>query len=332
MAGPFVPVTLVSISFALLVTGCGTDSSPDSADIARTCKTISDVPVSIPAGTFVMGQGAVYPEEQPLRETKVDGFRIDPHEVTNRQFAEFVAATEYVTVAEQPVDPDMFSVPVDQIPPHMLEPGSAVFKKPDRPSMQYADWWAYLPGASWKKPEGPNGRNARPDDPVVHLAWDDMQAYADWRGGRLPTEAEWEFAAQGGKSANTEQPGPSSANSWQGAFPMENRIEDGFAEIASVGCFEPNGYGLYDMVGNVWEVTSDFYAPGRDDADTDNPQGPDEAAAHDPYNPGFASRVMKGGSFLCAPNYCRRYRPAARQGRDPGMGTSNVGFRLVYEL
>ena len=329
MAGRCFPVAFVGISIAMLLAGCGTESSPD---LARVCKTASDDPVVIPAGTFVMGEGAVYSEERPLRETSVHGFRIDPYEVTNRQFADFVAATDYVTLAEQPVDPAVFSVPVAQIPSHMLEPGSAVFKKPNQPSMQYNDWWVYVPGASWRKPEGPDGRDARPDDPVVHLALDDMQAYAEWKGGRLPTEAEWEFAAQGGKRGSTGQPAPTSANSWQGAFPIENRSEDGFAEIASVGCFEPNGYGLYDMVGNVWEVTSDFYKPSRDVADTDNPQGPAEAAAYDPYNPGFTSRVMKGGSFLCAPNYCRRYRPAARQGRDPGMGTSNVGFRLVYEL
>jgi formylglycine-generating enzyme required for sulfatase activity len=156
-----------------------------------------------------------------------------------------------------------------------------------------------------------------------------MQAYAEWRGGRLPTEAEWEYAASAGQPATTEQ--PREANSWQGAFPIVNAETDGFKGLAPVGCYAPNGNGLYDMVGNAWEVTADFFRPGHDPAATNNPRGPSENAAYDPLNPGSASRVMKGGSFLCAPNYCQRYRPAARQGRDPGLGASNVGFRLAYD-
>ena len=158
-----------------------------------------------------------------------------------------------------------------------------------------------------------------------------MTAYAEWKGGRIPTEAEWEYAASAGQPSTSEQPAPGKANSWQGVFPVENEASDGFKGIAPVGCFAPNGNGLYDMVGNVWEVTADYYQPGLAPEDRDNPRGPSENDAYDPMNPQFANRVMKGGSYLCAPNYCQRYRPAARHGRDPGLGVSNVGFRLVYD-
>lgn len=278
-----------------------------------------------------MGQEDIYPEEGPLRETSVKDFWIDPHEVTNRQFGDFVEATGYVSVAEKPVDPDQFPVPVEQVPGYMLEPGSAVFAPPDRPSQSYADWWQYVPGASWRKPYGPQGPDAKLDEPAVHLAWADMQAYAAWKGGRLPTEAEWEYAASAGAEKYTDQPGPEHANTWQGVFPVINVASDGFRNIAPVGCFLPNAFGLYDMVGNVWEVTADFYRPGHDVSGTGSQKGSKVNAAYDHANPLLASRVMKGGSYLCAPNYCRRYRPASRQARDPGLGASNVGFRLVYD-
>ena len=330
-------VAALVLAPAILLPGCGKDAEPalptDATDFAatRTCPAPPDRPVLIVGGTFTMGQTDIYAEEGPERVTKVDGFWMDPHEVTNRQFAEFVAATDYVTVAEMPVDPSQFSVPVEQVPAFLLEPGSAVFTPPDKPSRNYADWWEYVPGANWKKPYGPAGPDAKPDEPVVHLAWDDMQAYAKWKGGRMPTEAEWEFAAKAGEPNYADQPDPDVANTWQGLFPMVNAGTDGFKGIAPVGCFPPNANGLYDMVGNVWEVTSDFYRAGHDPADTDNPTGPSENDAYDPINPDMPSRVMKGGSYLCAPNYCQRYRPAARHGRDPGLGASNVGFRLVHD-
>jgi formylglycine-generating enzyme required for sulfatase activity len=261
----------------------------------------------------------------------VRSFGIDRHEVTNRQFAEFVAATHYVTQAEKPVDPKLYNAPRERIPADLLKPGSAVFTPPAKPSTRYVDWWKYVPGASWKKPYGPAGADAVPQEPVVHLGWDDMQAYAKWKGGRLPTEAEWEFAAGAGRPAANVQPGPRQANTWQGVFPLVNEESDGFKGIAPVGCFAANALGLYDMVGNVWEVTADLYRAGHDPDDHENPRGPDRTAAFDPQNPGFTSRVMKGGSYLCAPNYCQRYRPAAREGRDPGLGASNVGFRLAYD-
>ena len=330
------------MAVALAMSACGVvdveeesaQSAPTSAvDFAATkqCETPSSAPVQIEGGSFTMGSTAVYTEEGPERLTQVDSFWIDPHEVTNRQFAEFVAATRYLTVAEKPVDPAQFGVPLEQIPPFMLEPGSAVFTPPEQPSQRYSDWWEYMPGASWKKPYGPEGPDAVDDQPVVHLAWEDMVAYAEWKGGRIPTEAEWEFAASAGAEKYTEQPDSTLVNSWQGAFPAVNTGEDGFKGIAPVGCFEANAFGLYDMIGNVWEVTGDYFRPGHDPADADNPRGPSENAAYDPYNPGMASRTMKGGSYLCAPNYCQRYRPESRQGRDPGLGASNVGFRLAYD-
>lgn len=306
-----------------------------AADFAadKSCPPVADTPIRLPGGTFVMGQDAIYPEEGPERETTVSGFWIDPHEVTNRQFAQFVESAGYITIAEKPVDPTVFGVPAEEVPPYMLEPGSAVFTPPERITTDYRDWWTYVPGANWKKPYGPDGPDARPAEPVVHLAWEDMQAYAAWKGGRLPTEAEWEYAASGGSAEKpVGQPAPNAANSWQGSFPLANEATDGFKGIAPVGCFVPNGFGLYDMVGNVWEMTADLFRPGHDPADRNNPAGPGENAAYDPMNPVGPSRVVKGGSFLCAPNYCQRYRPEARQGRDPGMGTSNVGFRLVYDV
>jgi len=322
---------------ALLLVGCdqpGSDGGiPGEGTVVaiRNCGPVPDSPVRIEGGSFAMGQTAIYREEGPIRETTVSGFWIDPHEVTNRQFAEFVTATGHVSVAEKPVDPAQFDVPVEQIPPSMLEPGSAVFTAPAQPSRNYSDWWEYLPGASWKKPYGPGGPDAVPDEPVVHLAWKDMIAYAEWKGGRIPTEAEWEFAAGLGQEKSTEQPAGNDANTWQGVFPVVNEASDGFTGIAPVGCFEPNPLGLYDMVGNVWEITADYYRPGHDPFDTENPRGPSENAAYDPLNPGAANRVMKGGSYLCAPNYCQRYRPESRQGNDSGLGASNVGFRLAYD-
>ena len=295
------------------------------------CPAPPNAAVRIQGGTFMMGQDNIYPEEGPVHEVSVDGFWIDPHEVTNGQFARFVQATGHVTLAEKPVDPALYGVPEEQIPEILLQPGSAVFTPPAQPSTNFSDWWKYVPGANWTKPYGPDGPDAVASQPVVHLAYEDMQAYAEWAGGRLPTEAEWEYAASAGAAPYSEQPDGESANSWQGAFPMVNMAEDGFTGIAPVGCFAPNANGLYDMVGNVWEVTSDFYRPGHDPSDNDNPRGPSENDAYDPISPIYASRVMKGGSYLCAPNYCQRYRPAARQGRDPGLGASNVGFRLAYD-
>ena len=315
----------------LMLSACGGGKAEDkqmaSAATPRKCLAIADTPVKLTGGTFEMGEDDVYDEEGPVRTTTVAGFWIDPHEVTNRQFAEFVAATGYKTIAERPVDPKQFQVPAEQVPADMLKPGSAVFTPPDFPSNNYADWWKYVPGANWKKPYGPTGPDQVANEPVVHLAWDDMIAYAKWAGGRLPTEAEWEYAGSAGQRSKNVQ--PAEANSWQGAFPSYNAESDGFKGVAPVGCYQPNANGLYDMVGNVWEVTSDFFKPGHDPDDRVNPKGPDEGSAYDPFNPAMPSRTVKGGSYLCAPNYCQRYRPAARMAQQVDTGTCHAGFRCI---
>lgn len=325
---------LLPLTFALLAACSGADDATDADSetvAARECAPPSDEPVWVPAGTFAMGD-TVYPDEGPIRETSVDGFWIDRHEVTNAQFAAFVEATGHVTMAEKPVDPALFgAADPSQIDPALLQPGSAVFTQPKAPTNNMNDWWTYVPGANWKKPDGPDGPDADPRQPVVHMAWDDMVAYAKWAGGRIPTEAEWEYAAGQGDDGSPRQPGSDEANSWQGTFPAYDRASDGFAGRAPVGCYEANALGLYDMVGNVWEVTADYFGPGHDPAETDNPRGPSENSAYDQANPLGPSRVMKGGSYLCAPNYCMRYRPQSRQARDPGLGASNVGFRLAYD-
>nr|WP_282099575.1 formylglycine-generating enzyme family protein [Qipengyuania aurantiaca] len=308
------------------------ESSVDSqAEISaqRKCSLPQKSFVRLESGEFLMGQEGIYSEEGPVRRTRVNGFWIDTTEVTNERFARFVEETGYVTIAEKPVDPALFDVPRSQIPAHMLSPGSAVFTPPSKASSHYRDWWIYLPGANWKKPFGPKGRDYSANEPAVHLAYQDMEAFAKWAGGRIPTEAEWEYAAKADAKPSREQ--PAEANSWQGVFPVANEKIDGFEGIAPVGCYKPNSNGLYDTVGNVWEMTADLYRAGHDPNDRDNPQGPSETLAYDPVNPKFPSRVIKGGSYLCAPNYCQRYRPASRSGRDPAMGASNVGFRLVYD-
>ena len=274
----------------------------------------------------MMGREGSYPEEGPRHVQSVKGFWIDRHEVTNQQFEEFVRATGYVTVAEKPVDPSAFGLPEKQIPAELLEPGSAVFTQPNRPTNRYMDWWKYVPGAQWRQPYGPGGANAVPLEPVVHLALADMQAYADWRGGRLPSEPEWEFAASAGQAPEQAQPGSDEANSWQGVFPMINEGSDGFREIAPVGCYLPNANDLYDTVGNVWEVTSDEYSP-----EGHKPATARTASYTSAEKDANRPVTMKGGSYLCAPNYCMRYRPQSRQPRDATLGASNVGFRLVYD-
>ncbi|OBG16492.1 sulfatase-modifying factor 1 [Mycolicibacterium celeriflavum] len=290
---------------------------------------MSDDLVWIPAQTAVLGSDRHYPEEAPARELSVEGFWMQTHLVTNTQFAEFTDATGYLTVAERPVNPADFP----DAPPENLQPGSMVFHRTPGPvDLRHLNqWWTWTPGASWKHPVGPlSSIDKRADHPVVHIAYEDAEAYAAWAGMALPTEAEWETAARGGLSGaeftwgdDPEQPGERLANYWHGDFPW--RPEKGYGRTTPVGTFPPNGYGLYDMAGNVWEWTTDWYGDTRDD------QPCCAADSYDPQQPQFQvpRRVVKGGSFLCADSYCRRYRPAARRPQPVDTGMSHIGFRCV---
>jgi formylglycine-generating enzyme required for sulfatase activity len=276
--------------------------------------------VFVPAGNFTMGADSTFPEEGPASPHSVAGFWMDRTEVTNAQFASFVAATGYRTLAERGVRlaPDLESAVVA---------GSAVF----RPQTENArvpgleSWWTFVPGANWREPEGPGSSlEGREQHPVVHVAWEDAAAYAEWTGRSLPTEAQFEFAAQ--TSARRNASGEHTANTWQGLFPLRNDAADGYAGAAPVACFSPNALGLYDMVGNVWEWTASAYYPRHDFAAiADHPDG------YDPNQPDEPVAVLKGGSYLCAPDYCMRYRPQARIGQSRGLGTSHIGFRTVLD-
>jgi len=298
----------------------------------------------IPGGTFRMGSADYYPEERPVHEVTVDGFWIDRYQVTNDKFARFVAETGFVTVAERPPNPEDFP----GAPPENLVAGSMVFQKRTGPVdlRNYTNWWAWVPGASWRHPQGPGSSlQGLADHPAVHVAYEDVEAYTRWAGKELPTEAEWEFAARGGLDGakftwgSEEYPdGKAMANWWQGEFPWQNLLTDGHERTSPVGAFPPNGYGLYDMAGNVWEWTSDWYEP-RGAAPTVksccmgsvNPRVVSPEKSFDGRQPQFRipRRVVKGGSHLCAPNYCLRYRPAARQPQMIDTGMGHIGFRCI---
>jgi formylglycine-generating enzyme required for sulfatase activity len=287
-----------------------------------------------------MGSDRHYPEEAPAHRVRVDGFWIDRFTVTNRDFEKFVAETGYVTLAERPANPQDYANAL----PEMLAPSSTIFRKPDGPVdiRNPYNWWTYVRGANWRHPRGPASSIARlKDHPVVHIACQDAEAYAAWAGMQLPTEAEWEFAARGGLEGaeyvwgeELTPGGVHMANTWQGEFPYRNTLDDGYEYTAPVGSFPANGYGLHDMAGNVWEWTADWYQEhGRIDSPcctVANPHGAGREASRDPRDPaGIPRRVTKGGSHLCAPNYCRRYRPAARMAQPVDTSTSHLGFRLV---
>ncbi|MGH6900655.1 MAG: formylglycine-generating enzyme family protein [Geminicoccaceae bacterium] len=291
--------------------------------------------VWIEGGRFTMGDDE-QPEEEAAHDVTVAGFWIDRHEVTNAQFARFVEATGYVTVAERGLDPKDHP----GVPPELLAPGAVVFTPPDGllNLVDVSQWWRFVPGADWRHPSGPgSGVEGRDNHPVVNVACEDAQAYARWLGRELPTEAQWEFAARGGLEDATYSWGDEyydlvagwRANSWQGLFPLKNDTDDGYAGTAPVGCFAPNGYGLFDMAGNVWEYARDWYVPGHPPAHATDPQGPDMALAARYAGPTGPSVVIKGGSYLCAPKFCARYRPAARQPQELGLGASHLGFRTV---
>ena len=303
----------------------------------------------IEGGTFAMGTDSElgWPDEKPPHPVHVESFWIDEHEVTNAEFSRFVDATGYTTTAERApnLDEIMAQVPPGTPPPapEILVPGSLVFNSPNSPVPldDVSGWWRWTPGASWRHPEGPGSTiEGRENHPVVQVSWDDANAYAKWAGRRLPTEAEWEFAARGGLDGQTyswgsEAPGAGGtwrANIWQGEFPNRNTQSDGYARTAPVESFPANGYGLFDMAGNVWEWCSDWYQQdlyrsrgGR--GVVDDPTGP--ARPDDLANPGAMQRVQRGGSFLCNDSYCSRYRPSARQGCTPDTGMSHVGFRCA---
>jgi sulfatase modifying factor 1 len=292
---------------------------------------------------FRMGSDRHYADEGPSHLVRVSGFAIDPHPVTNSEFAEFVAATGYITVAERPVDPAAFP----SLPAKALKPGSLVFRATHGPVdlRDYRQWWAWTPGASWRYPEGPaSSISERANHPVVHVAFEDAQAYVDWAGKALPTEAEWEFAARGGLDGaeyawgdEFAPKGRMMANTWWGEFPYRRLRTKGYTRTSPVGSFPANGYGLFDMIGNVWEWTTDWYAARRGSGlpqpccAPQDPRGGLMEESFDPAQPEIRipRRVVKGGSFLCAPSYCRRFRPAARHAQMIDSGMSHIGFRCV---
>lgn len=297
--------------------------------------------VWIPGGAFLMGSNDHYPEEAPAHRVAVSGFWIDRHTVTNRDFQRFVEATGHVTLAERPADPADYP----GAKPELLVPSSAMFMKaPGGVDLGNPySWWAYTAGADWRHPRGPESSLEELwDHPVVHVAFDDAEAYARWAGKELPTEVEWEFAARGGLErqefvwGNEFMPdGRSMANTWQGEFPWQNLLEDGHEWTAPVGAFPPNGYGLYDMAGNVWQWTTDWYQDHsriqHACCTIHNPRGGEREQSCDPRERDIRipRKVMKGGSFLCAPNYCLRYRPAARMAQATDTSTCHLGLRCV---
>lgn len=341
----------------LFVTGCSTDT-PSSPTKTGESSTAADVLVQepaptppgmcwIPGGTFTMGtDNPQFPDESPAHRVTLDGYWMDATEVTNAQFAEFVKATGYITVAEKKVNrEDLVGQVADvaSIPEENLVAGSICFNSKFDPKTLRKDhplWpyqvWKYVGGASWKQPEGPDSNlEDRMNHPVVHVAWDDALAYCQWKGHRLPTEAEWEYAARGGREGeeypwgNDRTPDQKWMNNiWQGEFPLQNDVSDGFQHTSPAKSFPPNAYGLYDLSGNVWEWCSDWYQPDfYRHSRQRNPQGPPFSI--DPLEPNIPKRVQRGGSFMCSDNYCLGYRVAARMKGDTQSGTFHCGFRTV---
>jgi formylglycine-generating enzyme required for sulfatase activity len=282
--------------------------------------------VWVPAGQFDMGD-TTYPEEGPVRRTHVDGFWMDRTEVSNDEFSAFVQATGYVTLAERAWDAKQHP----DFPPELRAPGAVVFAMPsklhNRNDLQ--QWWQYVAGAQWRHPGGPSTNiQGRGNFPVVTVTYEDAMAYATWKGRSLPTESQWEWAARAGEiKAAKDHDQPHGANTWQGVFPVLNSADDGFVGLAPVGCYAPNAWGLYDMMGNVWEMTRDLYTEDHRAVSSQKEENsPDSALVR---NAGARQRVIKGGSFLCSPDYCMRYRSGSRQPQEEDLGTSHLGFRTV---
>jgi len=341
---------LVAVAFAggVALSDQGLVPAGVSPKATRLCGDYSGLPpgddgqagmVWIPPAESSVGADHAYPEEAPVVRVHLDGLWMDRHPVTNAQFARFVKATGYVTQAEQ------------GDPGNGVVPGSVVFVPPDLIEGTPGAW-RFVPGANWRHPAGPDSDlRGRANHPVVQVSFDDAQAYARWAGRELPSEAELEIAARGGlqqatyawgeqvpaasSAASPAQPftaGSYPANTWQGEFPYENQALDGYSGTSPVGCFAANGYGLFDATGNVWQWTRSWYRPGHALSPAGELLEPDAGTSLDPRQPGVPVRVIKGGSHLCAPNYCQRYRPAARQAQDPALGTSHLGFRTVLHL
>jgi sulfatase modifying factor 1 len=299
--------------------------------------------VEVKGGEFLMGSKDFYPEERPLRRVRVESFAIDSSPVTNAEFAIFVEATGHITVAERAIDPEQYP----GAKPELCIPGSVVFHRTRGPVnlADWSQWWAWTPGAVWARPLGPDSSiEFLMDHPVVHVAYEDAEAYARWAGKQLPTEAEWEYAARGGLDGaiftwgdEMIPGGQMMANTWQGEFPWQNLLLDGYERTSPVGSFPPNGYGLYDMAGNVWEWTSDWYSAGLSAGRAKTCCGASAARgatleeSFDPTQPQvrLPRKVIKGGSHLCAPNYCLRFRPAARSPQMIDTSMSHLGFRCV---
>ena len=300
--------------------------------------------VWIPGGTFLMGSDRHYPEEAPAHKVTVNGFWMDRYAVTNADFRRFVEATRYVTLAERPANAADYPGAKSEL----LEPSAVVFRKTAGPVdlRNPHNWWTYVRGADWRHPRGPGSTlQGLWKHPVVHVAYEDVEAYAKWAGKALPTEAEWEFAARGGLEGaeyawgdELTPGGKSMCNTWQGEFPWQNLLSDGYEWTAPVGSFPPNGYGLYEVAGNVWEWTTDWYQEhGKIEqacCTLENPRGGEAEQSYDPRLPHvrIPRKVMKGGSYLCAPNYCRRYRPAARMAQPVDTAIGHLGFRCIVRV
>lgn len=335
------------LAASLSLAACERPAAPQKVAAApRECLPPQPVPAPAPStagmvlvkgGQFLQGAAPARAEEGPPRATKVGAFWIDRTEVTNADFARFVAATGYVTLAERPLDPKAYpTLSGDQ-----LKPSAIVFVGAKNPNDGPGQWWRVVQGANWRQPEGPRSSIAgRDNHPVVQIGYEDALAYARWLGRDLPTEAEWEYAARGGlkdaaytwgnQPLDLQKP---QANVWQGPFPQADAGTDGYkAETAPVGCYAANGYGLVDMAGNVWEWTKDWYAPNLDPTQIVDPVGPTERDAYLPSTPDEKRRVIKGGSFLCADNFCFRYRPPAREAGPTDTGSDHVGFRTVLRV
>jgi formylglycine-generating enzyme len=345
---------ILGISWVLLIS-VATIAAPDApalnGDEIRRGQPGRDAPPGmawIQGGAFLMGtnEKESFPNERPAHLVQVRAFWMDVHDVTNGEFAKFVEATGYVTTAERPINWEDLK---KEVPPgtpkpgdSALAPGSLVFTPTSGPVPlnDLSAWWRWVKGANWRHPEGPGSSiRGRENHPVVQVSWYDVVAYAQWAGKQLPTEAEWEFAARGGLESKRyawgddfRPGGRYMANTWQGVFPVRDTGEDGFAGTSPVGSFPANGYGLYDMAGNVWQWCSDWYRVDTHiEAASQNvcrdPAGP--AESYDPGDPYSPKRVVKGGSFLCNPSYCESYRPSARRGTPPDTGSSHTGFRCV---